>query len=140
MNHYLYVSLSGEDKIARFIMDPATGHLDRMGDTPSIAGPAPLCLDPRQKRLYVGNRTSRQVATFHLDRGTGELTPLGSVEIPADPCYLATDKSGRFLLSAYYGAGIAAVHPIDDHGLVCQHTGGVARDRTQGPLDGNRCL
>ena len=120
MNHHLYISLSGEDKIARFIMDPATGDLQRASDTPSRAGPAPLCMDPPQSRLYVGNRASRQVATFHVDRGTGELTPLGSVGLPADPCYLATDKTGRFLLSAHYGAGIAAVHPIDDNGLVCE--------------------
>ena len=118
MNHYLYVSLSGEDKIARFILDPATGDLDRLGDTRSSAGPAPLCTDLRQERLYVGNRASRQIATFHVDRVTGELIPLGSVGLLADPCYLATDKTGRFLLSAHYGAGIAAVHPIDDNGLV----------------------
>lgn len=118
MNLHIYISLSGEDKIARFIMDPTTGDLSRAGDTHSASGPAPLCMDPRQKRLYVGNRASRQVTTFHVDRGTGELTSLGSVGFLADPCYLATDKTGRFLFSAHFGAGVAAVHPIDDNGLV----------------------
>src|SRR5207302_4799721 len=41
-------------------------------------------------------------------------------EIPlfSDPCWLATDRSGRFLLSAYYeGRGIS-VHPIGSDGIV----------------------
>ena len=32
--------------------------------------------------------------------------------------FLSTDRKGRYLLSAYYDAGHAAVHPIGDDGEV----------------------
>ena len=35
-----------------------------------------------------------------------------------EPCYLSTDHTGRFVLSAYYQAGHCAVHPIDESGAV----------------------
>ena len=117
MNYTIYVTLSGENKIARLTMDPESGDLERNYDTATGAGPAPLCMDPQQQYLYAGNRSAREIATFRIDRNTGELSHLGSVALEADPCCLATDKTGRFLLSAYYGAGIVAVHPIDGNGL-----------------------
>ena len=117
MNYTIYVALSGEDKIARFTMDPETGHLERNYDTATGAGPAPLCMDPEHRHLYAANRRANELATFRVDRSTGELTHQGSTGLKADPCYLATDNTGRFLLAAYYGAGKVTVHPIDDDGL-----------------------
>ena len=117
MNYIIYVTLSGEDKILRLTMDPETGHLERIDDTATGAGPAPLCMDPEHRRLYVANRPANELATFRVDRSTGELTHQGTTGLDADPCYLATDNTGRFLLAAYYGAGKVTVHPIDENGL-----------------------
>jgi hypothetical protein len=33
MTSVMYVSLQGDDKILRFAMDPATGDLERLGET-----------------------------------------------------------------------------------------------------------
>jgi 6-phosphogluconolactonase len=40
------------------------------------------------------------------------------VPLPGEPCFLATDRRGRLLLSAYYQAGHCAVHPIDERGAL----------------------
>jgi 6-phosphogluconolactonase len=39
---------------------------------------------------------------------------LRTIQLDADTCYIATDKTGNFLLSAYYGAGKVTVHAIGD--------------------------
>ena len=46
------------------------------------------------------------------------MTQTGSVTPPGQPAFLATDRSGRFLLSSYYADGKAAVHPLGGDGSV----------------------
>jgi 6-phosphogluconolactonase len=46
------------------------------------------------------------------------LTPQGTVSAEHAPTFLATDRTGRFLLSAYYQGGYAAVHPLAADGAV----------------------
>ena len=56
MTYYAYVSLQGDDKISRFVMDAASGSLEKTGDTPVMGGPAPLTVSPDRTSLYVGQR------------------------------------------------------------------------------------
>jgi 6-phosphogluconolactonase len=46
------------------------------------------------------------------------LTPLNTVPAGADPSYLATDRSGRYLLTAYYQAGKVTVHAVGKDGTL----------------------
>ena len=117
MPYYVYVSLSGESKISIFTMAPETGKLTLKEDVALSSGPAPLAVDPGQNYLYAGLRSVCEIASFRIDRATGKLTQIGTLSLEADPCYLATDRHGRFLLSAYYGAGKVGVHPIGTDGL-----------------------
>jgi len=118
MAYYLYLSIGGENKISIYQMEPETGplHFDR--DVVLDGGPGPLAVDPTQKYLYVGVRSERQISSFQIDPKTGDLRPMNTVSLEADPCYLSTDRNGRFLLSAYYGAGLAAVHGIAADGTI----------------------
>jgi 6-phosphogluconolactonase len=81
-------------------------------------GPSPLAVDPAQRFLYVGLRASHQLATLSIDPKTGSLSTLGAIPLESDPCYISVDRGGRYLLSAYYGAGLVAVHPIGGDGVV----------------------
>jgi 6-phosphogluconolactonase len=135
MTTYMYVSISGEDRIALFEVDPDTGRLDHRGDVAVSGGPAPLATDPQRGSLYVGRRGSNQISSFRIDPGTGGLSATGTVDLESDPCYLATDRTGRYLLSAYYGAGGAAVHPIDGSGAV-----GGARVEWRATAMGAHCI
>jgi 6-phosphogluconolactonase len=118
MAYHMYVSLQGDDKISRFIMNPQTGALDAHGEVAVPGGPAPMTVDPQRQFLYVGRRGACELSSFGIDPQTGDLTHLGAVSLDSDPCFIATDRSGKFLLSAYYEAATAAVHGIDAKGVV----------------------
>jgi 6-phosphogluconolactonase len=57
------------------------------------------------------------MSSFRIEPGTGRLSHIGEVLLESDPCYVATDRSGRFVFSAYYEAGKAAVHAINADGV-----------------------
>jgi 6-phosphogluconolactonase len=116
MRYQMYLSLAGEDRLARFTVDGDTGALTPHDDVAVAGRPAPLAVDPQRRYLYIGRRGTRQVSGYEIDPATGGLSLRGTVPLPSDPCYLATDRTGRFLLSSYYEAGGVAVHPIGDDG------------------------
>jgi 6-phosphogluconolactonase len=63
------------------------------------------------RRLEVHDR-------FAINPANGGLTQHGAVSLEAWPVYIATDRTGKFVLSAYYQGGHAAVHPIGEDGSV----------------------
>jgi 6-phosphogluconolactonase len=79
--------------------------------------PGALVVDPAKKHLYAAIRSTGGVATLRID-ATGGLTLAGTTKVVDNPVYLATDKAGRFLLTAYYGAGKAAIYPIEPKGTI----------------------
>lgn len=117
MPYVMYVAVQGDDKLARFLMDPATGMLTLQEEMPVAGGPAPLAVDPQRRFLYVGRRGQCIMSSFRIEPGTGRLSHIGEVALASDPCYMATDRSGRFVFSAYYEAGKAAVHAISADGV-----------------------
>ena len=46
------------------------------------------------------------------------MTQNGSVSLEANPTYIATDRKGKFVLSAYYQGAHVGVHPIGNDGSV----------------------
>jgi len=94
-------------------------------ETTAVPGPAkpgsslPLAIGPDKKRLYVGLRNEPySVVTFAIDARTGKLTPKGSGPLADSMAYVATDRSGKFLLSASYGGNKVTVNPIGPGGVV----------------------
>src|SRR6267142_727785 len=68
--------------------------------------------------LYVCLQDEDKIQGFAIDHRTGGLTPQGSVAAADAPTFLAADRTGRYLLSAYYQGGYAAVHPLGSDGAV----------------------
>ncbi len=114
----MYVSLQGDNRIVRFLMDPETGSLEPHGVVEVAGGPAPLTFNPDRTVMYVGQRDALRLSSYAIDQRTGDLSLTGGVELGGEPCYLSTDHTGRSVLSAYYQAGHCAVHPIDATGAV----------------------
>jgi 6-phosphogluconolactonase len=115
---YVYITLSGEDRLCVFALNPLTGALGQRRVVNIPGGPAPLAVDPQQRTLFVGRRGDRCINSYMINRADGSLTLINSIALDTDPCYLAVDRSGRFLLSAYYRAGKVAVHQVDEYGVL----------------------
>jgi 6-phosphogluconolactonase len=118
MPYTLYVCLQDEDKIVAFSMDTATGRLTPHAEVAVAGGPSVLTLSPDRHVLYVGHRGQPAISSFRLDPPTGKPTLQGTVASTHAPTFLATDRTGRYLLSAYYQGGYAAVHPLGADGAV----------------------
>jgi 6-phosphogluconolactonase len=114
----MYVSLQDDDKIRVFTMDAATSQLTPKGEVPVSGGPSLLALSPDRQVLYVGHRNVPGISSFRIDSDTGGLTQSGTVAPEAPPTFRATDRQGRFLLSAYYQGARAAVRPLGEDGAV----------------------
>jgi 6-phosphogluconolactonase (cycloisomerase 2 family) len=105
MPHALYVCLQDDDKIATFVIDAETGQLTPQNEVPAGGGPSVMASSPDRRTLYVGNRTRPAISSFRIDRSTGRLALLGSVSQEHAPTFLAPDRTGRYLLCAYYQGG-----------------------------------
>jgi 6-phosphogluconolactonase (cycloisomerase 2 family) len=67
MPYVTYVAVQGDDKLARFSMDPDTGKLTLQEEIPVSGGPAPLAVDPQRRCLYVGRRGECIMSSFRIE-------------------------------------------------------------------------
>ena len=118
MATYLYVSLQQGDVIARYDLDPATGGLTGRVEFPLDGMPAPLAADPERRFLFVGRRRPGEfgMSSFRIAAGSGDLERINDISLGGDPVHIATDKTGRYLLSAYYYQARVGVHGFGDDG------------------------
>ncbi|MET9831009.1 lactonase family protein [Streptomyces sp. NPDC006385] len=100
--------------------DPATGRITGTGTIGGVGDPSYLALHPSGRTLYaVDEREEGAVTAVRL----GDRKVLGSRSTGgAAPCHLSVHPSGRWLLSANYGTGSVAVHPIDASGALGERT------------------
>jgi 6-phosphogluconolactonase len=117
MPSVLYVGLQDADKIAVFSIDDA-GKLARQSEVAATGGPSVMAVSSNRQVLYVGQRGGPAITTFRIDPKTGTLRAVGSAAQAHAPTFLAPDRSGRFMLVAYYQGGGAAVFQIAADGTV----------------------
>lgn len=133
----LYVSCGETQNIIRYALDTATGGLRKTGETllpgapePAAGGAgraapelrsngAPLTVNPEGTMLYAATRTEPCSAlSYRISSQNGDLALIGEAPIPAGTPYIATDRSGRYLLGAAYHANNVWVSLIDAEGAV----------------------
>jgi 6-phosphogluconolactonase len=128
-------------------VDPDTGALTQLFDTPGLPNPAFLAIHPSKKYLYAANevgdfegKPAGAVSSFfiHADGSLDRINAQSSVG--RGPCHIIVDKDGRNALVANYGSGSVAVLPIGTDGALApassfvQHTGsGPDQSRQEGP-------
>lgn len=113
-----YVSLRRDNQIAIFTMDPDTGKVTWRERVPLAGGPDPLALDPMNRFLYAGCRDRQKLASFRIEPGTGALSPIGEVPLQGEPIQIITDRTGSFILGAYFYQSTLGVHAVDDAGVL----------------------
>jgi len=122
-NYLVYVgtyTTEQSEGIYAFRFNAATGQFVPIGLAAETSNPSFLALHPNHKILYAvnetgnfQNRSSGAVSAFAIDSRTGKLTLLNQVASRgADPCYVAVDQTGKYVLVANYGGGSVAVFPV----------------------------
>ncbi|MGC5036504.1 MULTISPECIES: lactonase family protein [unclassified Streptomyces] len=117
-----YTSAEGGGKgIGLATYDPATGRITGAGTIGGVGDPSYLAVHPDRRTLYaVDEREDGAVTAVRLS----DRKVLGSRSTGgAAPCHLSVHPGGRWLLSANYGSGSVAVHPIDASGALGERTG-----------------
>jgi 6-phosphogluconolactonase len=121
---YVYVGNAGNSEITVLSLDPKTGDLTEVEKVaiPGITKPGgstPIAISPNKKFLYVGLRGEPQVAAaFAIDGKSGKLKHIGNGPLADSMAYIATDRSGKYLLSASYPGHKVTVNPIAENGTV----------------------
>jgi 6-phosphogluconolactonase len=109
--------LQEADKIAVFSIDDA-GKLAKQSEVAAEGGPSVMAVGNDRRVLYVGGRGGPAITTFRIDPKTGGLSAAGTATQPHAPTFLAPDRSGRFMLVAYYQGGGAAVFRLAADGTI----------------------
>jgi 6-phosphogluconolactonase len=115
----VYVSNADSREISVLELDAQAGELKPV-ETVAMSGTAmPMAVSPDKRHLYVSLRSQPfSVSSFSIDRQTGKLALLSTAALPDNMAYVATDRTGRFLLSASYTGDKIAINPIGPQGLV----------------------
>lgn len=139
--------------IYAYEFDSASSELNSLGLAAETTNPSFLTVNPSHHFVYavseVGkykDASSGAVTAFGIDsqKGSG---PTGKLQLlnevasrGADPCYIAFDKTGKYVLVANYTGGNIAVFPVQANGRIgeaiafVQHSGSsVNRERQEGP-------
>jgi len=108
--------------------------------------PSFLDISPGQKFVYAVHEIAQggnggEIAAFSFDRKTGELTFINQQLSGGDhPCYVAVDKTGKWVAAANYTSGSLSVLPVNKKGglepasTIVQHLGSsVNAERQKGP-------
>jgi 6-phosphogluconolactonase len=82
-------------------------------------GSLPLAVSPDKRFLFAALRSQPfSVATFSIHPKTGKLAYVGNGPLADNMAYIATDRTGRFLLGASYQGSKVTVSPITANGLI----------------------
>lgn len=117
---FVYVSMAPEQKIQVYRLNPGDGQLAAVEAVATEGAPGALAFDPSKQFLYASLRSNSTLASFKVDPTTGKLKPINAVELPKgeNAAYVATDRSGKYLISASYSAGKIVVHKLKADGSI----------------------
>jgi 6-phosphogluconolactonase len=121
---FVYVGCTDSNEIHVLQLNPQNGDLTPVEKMtiPGItktAGSTPMAISPDKKFLFAATRGEPMVAaSFRIDPATGKLSHIANGPLDGSMAYIATDRSGRFLLAASYPNNKVTVNPIAPDGTV----------------------
>jgi 6-phosphogluconolactonase len=115
----VYVANADSREIHVLGLDAGSGKVALLDKVATTGAVMPLAVSPDRRFLYASLRSEPfSVASFAIDRASGRLTQLATTPLPDSMAYIATDRSGRYLLGASYGGNKIAINPIGAQGTV----------------------
>ncbi len=121
---FVYIGNAESNEIYVMQLDRQSGDLTVVEKVPipGISKPGistPMAVSPDRRFLYVGTRGEPKVAAgFAIDATSGKLKHVASGPLADSMAYIATDRTGRFLLGASYPGHKITVNPIGPPGTV----------------------
>ena len=116
---YVYVSDHEDGDIAAYAMHSDTGHLTPVARAPATKLVMALAPSPDGAFLYAVVRSQPYaLLQYRVDAASGALHRVGSTPLPESMVYAATDRTGRWLVTAGYGSNMLCVHAIHADGSV----------------------
>ncbi len=110
----VYVSESGEKRIAVWSLDESSGALTRVSEATLPGAPGSLSISPDRKHLYASVRSAKQFATLDVDAKTGALSNATFADAGFNAAYVFADQTGRWLLAASYSEGVVGLSAIQN--------------------------
>lgn len=116
--------------IQAFTFDDASGNMSAHGSFTGINAPSFLLAHPNKRWLYAvselgkaSHGASGEVWAFRFELEPFNIQPLNRRTSNGDwPCHLQLDATGKWLFTANYGSGNAAVYPIHEDGSLGEMT------------------
>jgi 6-phosphogluconolactonase len=107
-----------------FRIDTNTAKVTPLGLLAETENPSFLAADPTGKFLYAVNEIDEYmgqktgtISAFRIEKSSGKLILLNRVPSEGTgPCYVTTDRTGRYVLIANYGGGSIADFPVLNDG------------------------
>jgi 6-phosphogluconolactonase len=121
---FVYVGNADSNEIYVLRLDRSSGDLTLVEKVPipgitKAGSSTPMAVSPDRRFLYVGTRGEPKVAAgFAIEPASGKLTHVASGPLADSMAYIATDRTGRFLLSASYPGNKLTVSRIEPPGTV----------------------
>jgi 6-phosphogluconolactonase len=131
-----YTTKTNSKGIYAYRFDAATGQLSAIGVAVETRDPSWLAVYPDGKFLYTVNEAGKKsgVTAFAVDAKSGKLKYVnGLYSLGEDPCYMAIDKKGWYVLVANYSSGNVAVFPLQQGGSIDEHSALITDRGTTGP-------
>lgn len=116
----LYLAAQNERAIVAYDVDEKTGALTGKFSVDLPGNPGPLAFSPDKSFVYAAmtGLDDRKAGVATLKRkADGTLTLKKTASITSRAPYISTDRDGRYLLAAHYGAGDVTVYRISEDGL-----------------------
>lgn len=147
-SYYMFIGTytgKGSKGIYVYQFNASTGKLNWISNTDSVVNPSYLAVSPNGKTIYAVTETATNntgsVSAFSFDRASGKLSfinkqPSGG----ANPCYVAVNKTGKWVTVGNYSGGSASAFKINTDGSLqpysqlIQHEGkGIHAQRQEKP-------
>lgn len=145
MNYYLVIGTytrGNSEGLYVYKMNTATGEVSYVSKA-TAANPSFLDISPDEKFVYAVNEDANDkgsVSVFAFDKSNGALTYIDKQTSGGDhPCYIAVNKTGKWVAAANYSGGSFSTLPIMANGTLgtpttIQHTGSsVNKERQEKP-------
>ncbi len=126
---------------ARF--DPESGKLTQPELAAAVDSPGFLAIHPDGKVLYSTGSIDGEpsLAAWRIDRREGlpQLSLMNSQPIgDGGAAHLATDRTGKVLMSAQYGGGSTAIYPLNDDGSIGRQSQLIKHEGGSGVVPGRQ--